>query len=730
MAEGTASSDVSTLGAPPTTSVDTKPETSPSVGVPSTGLGSGGLSRVVMSYISQNEELRRQMAETNKQAEDTPVPNTTKNAQGVVIPQIKELPAAPKGQTTNFPEMFGSAAMALAGLGSMLTRRPLVNALNAGAAVMKAYHQNDMEAAQKAFDEWKINTDNAIRLHQYEMETYNAIMAKHKNDAEAKRAEMTAVAASLNDHVALALLNQNNVAGAIEVLTGLNINAGRIGPAASEMSIFHEMQTARAALAKATATGDGAGAEAAQARIDTAQQAAKDLAFAKNPEAFLRAENSKPVNVTVETTDGKTQTIAAIRGADGVYKTVEGYPLPGRIVRLGEEKPQAVKPLNVTVETPDGAKRTIAAVRNPQTGQYTDLDGQALPGKVVRIGDEKTTKPINVTVLAPDGTRKQAVAVLDPNGHYVNVDGTDLLGAIVHVGDEKALSSGAAQEKDAEIAAADKFRQKFGRLPAAADEPAMAQLRAEARLEMKGAVDDEAADYIAGRVLAGDEHATVGLARSTINMIKVNQSIQRLAKERGILPSELAIRVAEFTGALAAERTLGTRAANMEAPANVVAQMAPLALQASAALDRTQYPSVNSVLIVAKRGTGDTNVINLASAVNSLRYEYSRFLSPTGVPTDKDKEKADSILDVNMSPDQFATAVKMVQREIEAGRKGIAATRQEFREGMLSSTAKPGGGDTTSGRHIVGDFVVQNGKRYRVTAVDVNGRPTAADEVR
>ena len=195
-------------------------------------------------------------------------------------------------------------------------------------------------------------------------------------------------------------------------------------------------------------------------------------------------------------------------------------------------------------------------------------------------------------------------------------------------------------------------------------------------------LSDEAATLAAERVLAGDKSAMVGFGRTPANLAKITNTITKLAQERGMDGADVARKIAEFMGDVASERALGTRKVGMEIAANEVKTMAPLALSASKAVDRTKYPMLNSVLIAAEKGTGDENVVRFGLAVNSLIYTYSKFLNPTGIPTDADKAKATEILSMAWSKGQFEAAIDQIKKEIASGQSALKTTRQEVGEGI------------------------------------------------
>ena len=202
-------------------------------------------------------------------------------------------------------------------------------------------------------------------------------------------------------------------------------------------------------------------------------------------------------------------------------------------------------------------------------------------------------------------------------------------------------------------------------------------------------IADADADRIAEQYLAGDKSGLTGLGQGNVggaNRAKVQDSISRIAKERGMKGADIAAKIAEFSGLTASERAVGTRTAGMEIAANEVKYMAPLALQASKNVDRTEYPKFNEILLSAEKGTGDTDVVRFGLAANSLIYTYAKFLNPTGVPTDADKAKATEILSTAWSKGQFDTAVDQIQKEIKSGESGAKKTK----EGLS---------DTLTGKH-------------------------------
>ena len=246
---------------------------------------------------------------------------------------------------------------------------------------------------------------------------------------------------------------------------------------------------------------------------------------------------------------------------------------------------------------------------------------------------------------------------------------------------------------DAKIADLRKANAAAGNPPPTDAEEAQARIDARNSAKPSGAsvVSDDMADLSADRFLAGDKSAAVGFGRSPANQVKIGNAIAAKAKALGMNGADIARKVAEYAGETQAERTLGTRAVNMEIAANEVKYMAPLALSASEKVSRTSYPTLNSILLAAEKGTGNEDVVRFGLAANSLIYTYSKFLNPTGIPTDADKAKATEILSTAWSKGQFSTAIDQIKKEIASGQQGVAQTREG-----VGQTISPKGGEPAS----------------------------------
>ena len=202
---------------------------------------------------------------------------------GALQPPKLETPPPPVPKTTNPAEIWGSAAMAMAALGSLMTRTPMTTALNSAAAVMKAVKANDNETAQAEFERWKIENENAIKQQNFQMEAYKSALAKAGKDETAAIASFTAYAHAFGDHTAAQVAQQNGYIG----IQKLQIDRENLSLRAQEaavnmsdkmqlMNLTAKYQQARAGVQQAQASKDPQAIKAAEANLKSVQQDVMD----------------------------------------------------------------------------------------------------------------------------------------------------------------------------------------------------------------------------------------------------------------------------------------------------------------------------------------------------------------------------------------------------------------------------------------------------------------------
>lgn len=202
-------------------------------------------------------------------------------------------------------------------------------------------------------------------------------------------------------------------------------------------------------------------------------------------------------------------------------------------------------------------------------------------------------------------------------------------------------------------------------------------------------VNQDAADFIAGRFLQGDKNALVGISRNKELHAAVMGSIARQAKEQNIDPKEAVQRGLEYTGASSEQKTMGTQAANVAMAANEANKMIDVASDLSKKVPRTEFPAINTAGNIIAKQSGDPNVVAFAQSIDSLINGYARAINPRGVATVADKKRAHDTLNAAFSNGQFDSTVAVMRREMEAALNAPKEARATARE------ARMGGGEAS-----------------------------------
>ena len=192
-------------------------------------------------------------------------------------------------------------------------------------------------------------------------------------------------------------------------------------------------------------------------------------------------------------------------------------------------------------------------------------------------------------------------------------------------------------------------------------------------------ISPEALQLAAEQYLTGDASAVSGYGRSPRIKAMLAEEIARQAADAGLDGRDIAAIMAEYQGMRAGQRTLSTREANAQLAVQEAISLMPLALAASEAVDRTQFPSLNKALIEFEAGTGDEAVVRLGIAVNSFINVYARAVSPVGTPTVSDKEHARELLEGAWAKGQFAAGIDQLNKEMQAALRSPEAVRASMR---------------------------------------------------
>ncbi len=171
--------------------------------------GEQGLKQKDAALKGESAELGKEREQSKQFAVDHPFPH----------PDVKPWTAEPP---KNDPlQRFGSWASAFGILAGAITKTGLASSLNASAAAMNAFRQNDMDKYNEAKSAWKENTEIALKNAEWEAKGYQAAFELMQSDQAAGMAQAQIVAQQADNQVALGMLKSNNLKGLWDITMGL-----------------------------------------------------------------------------------------------------------------------------------------------------------------------------------------------------------------------------------------------------------------------------------------------------------------------------------------------------------------------------------------------------------------------------------------------------------------------------------------------------------------------------
>ena len=181
-----------------------------------------------------------------------------------------ELATAPAPQQTSSASAWGSAAMWLAAIGGLAVGRSLATSLNAAGNVLKGFQQQDSARNQQAYIDWKTSTDNALKMHQFQIDAYKEALNGMKQDEDGAWGKVQALASAFQ-HQSMALTAQQHDRDAVQRQIDAEQRAhDTMAEHQPKLEEMHAKLNALNELKAARASGD-------QARIAKAEQAARDV---------------------------------------------------------------------------------------------------------------------------------------------------------------------------------------------------------------------------------------------------------------------------------------------------------------------------------------------------------------------------------------------------------------------------------------------------------------------
>lgn len=199
------------------------------------------------------------------------------------------------------------------------------------------------------------------------------------------------------------------------------------------------------------------------------------------------------------------------------------------------------------------------------------------------------------------------------------------------------------------------------------------------KLKENAVIDPDSRVVMAAQYLAGDKSVLSNIGRGTQgaqNIVLLRQEITKQMKDANLTGAQVAAKMGEFTAFTAAQRTVGTKSANIEMAATEASSLIPLARQASNNLPRSGLLPFGKAQIMFNDQTNDPALRQFAAANNSLVNVYARAISPQGVGTVADKEHARAMLSTAHDQASYNATLDQMQREIEAAQNSPKTVKQ------------------------------------------------------
>ncbi len=219
-----------------------------------------------------------------------------------------------------------------------------------------------------------------------------------------------------------------------------------------------------------------------------------------------------------------------------------------------------------------------------------------------------------------------------------------------------------------------------------------------------------------GRALAGGNVSVLqnlGRGRQGGEAVKATRAwaTHVLVHEEGLSPQTAAEvlnnNVLEFQGMKSGASALARRESQVIGASTTAMQTAPRVLEASKNVNRTNYPSLNSIILAAQQGTGDENVVRFGIAVNTFVNNYARALGAgSSTLTDTARSEAFANLQKAWSNGQIGAAIdQMLNKELPSEVAGAKMGMREFlkQRGFAVPPAKSGNGASGGGPSSMSD---------------------------
>jgi hypothetical protein len=350
---------------------------------------------------------------------------------------------------------------------------------------------------------------------------------------------------------------------------------------------------------------------------------------------------------------------------------------PSVVQATGSTNPTSEYALNM-----DLSKRYALAGEYELAKQYNDMAIKSRPEvQEVKTALDASGKPVQV-ITFKDGSQRTSDYGALPDNQIVDLGGSQAL--IDKNTGKQGATFGKSVTPGEQLQSNDQAK-------------ARAQSERHWQAEQAAAPDDAPMDPLAVRMtaqqyLAGDSGALQNFGRGrqgAANLNAVRLEVAKQANAAGLNGADIAAKMAEFQGLKAGQRTAGIRSASIEIAANEVAQLAPIALEASSKVSRSGYLPFGKAGIMFDSNTNNPAMRQFAMANTALVNAYGQAMARGGAATVSDKDHARELLSTAFDQPSYAAAVAQLQRETRAAQAAPKQVRQDLSDAVSGREVHP-----------------------------------------
>jgi len=279
------------------------------------------------------------------------------------------------------------------------------------------------------------------------------------------------------------------------------------------------------------------------------------------------------------------------------------------------------------------------------------------------------------------GTQSYTAPYKDDQGNYVQRGPNGEIKVINNVKDDREAKEGKTPATVAEYNFYAKQMKDAGQTP-------VSFMDYQKQKSAKFANFDEGAQAdlvssLATRAEKGDLTWKTGLARDPglIRAVEVELARRGKASPEGSNAETILQNRANQAGRVREQGTLGTATANNTLYGNAAAATIDTAIQASRDVPRTNWVPVNKLLQMNSAAISDPKLKAFQTALLTTVNDYAKATTPTGTPTDSQRNHAYEVLNTAVGPEGVEAVLRMMHREIANTHRAIELTKQQLQSG-------------------------------------------------